>query len=269
MPILPAQNQSPYDNLNTILLAAQARLNDSIDTTAIIGGRILDSTTAFSQTVVNTAWRKFQSHLANLGYTRLQKEVILTGLQPVASQDPASQCRLDWNGFFDGQNYWQTPALPSDFMAPLVAWERQSGQNALFVKMECILERIPGYAKTVWNGCWQWREDAVFLPGSLMPMDLQFKYISLLSDFQDISTSRWYDVTVPIVFARDSLAWFICAEFVGTRGDMTTAELFLANAEKAAGFIMNRDIKMKQRVNVRRQPRSFANGARGGNDMYV
>lgn len=256
MPILPPIPNAPYDPLNTVINTARVRLDDQLDTTVATGGTVLQNSDAYTQTVVNTAWRKMQGFLANLGYTVLNKEVTISSLPAVATTDPSIQTSLNWFSYFDGVNYWDTPVLPPDFVMPLWVKERVSGQGAAFCSMECMLDGLPDCQKGGCNARWEWRENSIWMPGSQMVTDLKIKYGCFLSDFEDSGDIPWYSQPVSIMRCLDSFAWYICAEFVGSRGEEAIAAGFTTKAEDAAKLIINRDVRLKQRVNVRRQPRS-------------
>lgn len=254
---------APYDVLNTVLNTARVRLNDALQS---LGGDTITNAQPFTQQMANDGWRRLQELLANLGVTRLKREVILTGLPVVASVDPAAQTYLNWTNFFDGVNLTASLVLPQDLILPLKLWERPTGQNASFgLPMENQLDGLPTWPKTFTNGCWEWREDSIFLPGSLASMDLRIRYAAYLADFATVGSVQWYNQPVPIMRALNPLADYICAEAAAARGDLD-AGAFTAAAEAGAKLIVNREVAMKQRVNVRRIPRSRS--ARRGCDFW-
>ena len=80
----------PRDSVNDVLNAARVRLNDAITTLQPVGGKLIENTSAFSQQAVNSGWRRLQAFLANLGYSRLTREAVITGLPIVGSHDPTT-----------------------------------------------------------------------------------------------------------------------------------------------------------------------------------
>ena len=272
MPIVPPVVSSPYDNSNTILNAAKARLNEQLPTLQSVSGKLLDNTQAFSQQIFNNAWRQLQNFLANLGWSRVTREVIVVGLPPVQSSDSASQVFINWENYFDGVDYWNQPVLPPDFTYPLKVWERWSGQNLPFPQepMEMMLEGLPDFGpKVTWNRACDWREDSLYMPGSLMTMDLRFRYVSFLPDIVDNAPSagRWFQQPVPIYNCLDAMAWYIVFEIAAARlqpGDEVDVEGLRGKAESAAKQIFNRDQRLRQRVTVTRQPLS----GRGNSDGW-
>ena len=260
---------APYETVTYALNLARGRLNDTIETLQPVSGKLVDNTQAFTQTVTNAAWRREQDFLANLGYVRTKQEAIITAIPAVTNIDPATQVYLNWDGYFDGTTLQPTPVLPQDLIQPMKAWERWSGQNAGFGIMECFLDGIPTWQKVLANRFWEWREDSLYMPGSLRIMDMRLRYLAYLPNFQDNvpnSNTPWFNQPVPIMLGSDALAWWICREIASSRGDDDSA--FMAKAEDATRFIMNRDVQMKQRVNVRRQPRSGRNAGDGWGICY-
>jgi len=267
----PPVTAPPYDTLNFVLGSVRTRLNDLMAATNPVSGKILLNTTDFSQQSVNTAWRKFQDSLADRGYQRLLNEVVISALPVVASSDPASQTWISWDGYFDGVTFTSNPRLPADLAHPLKIWERWTGQNAQFSEppMEKMLDGLPATLKTTNIRFWEWRGDAIYFPGSQISEDIRVRYVSYLPDFQDNVASsppqRWWENVVPIMHGSDALSWYICSEFVGSRGDQALALDFTQKGEAALSRIFNLDVRADSRVNIRRKPRS---GRGFGRDYY-
>jgi hypothetical protein len=257
MPILPPSSSAPYDDLTTILNAARVRLNDRLDSIEGLSGKILENSQPFTQQCVNNAWRKFQRRLANLGYSRLKGDVLIQGLPVVGSQDPATQAYLAWTGYNDGVNYFPTPQLPSDLIMPIKIWERTNGINAMFGRpMDMALDGLPSRTKQQFNHVWEWREDAIWMPGAMLIVDIRVNYRKYLPDFLDEGTARWWQNKVPISQCMEPFSLYIVAEFLGARGDYQVAKSCEEDADSAMHEVMNLELDMKQRVNTRRRSRS-------------
>lgn len=260
MPVIPPSSSLQYDAVGYALNDARVNLGDRLDTLQFNTGKIMDFTDSFMNQVTNRAWRKLQAYLGNLGYQQVTSEVLIMSLPVVQTVDPAVFTWLGWTGYFDGANLNPTPALPSDFTYPIKVWERWSGQNMQFSdpSMEKILDGMPTRSKTTSNRFWEWRSDAIWMPGSQMIEDLRIRYVRWLADFADLGTTRWYQQTVPIMRCSDALGWFIAAavENAAKNGDKDVAAGFLTNGMAAADEIFNRDVRADQRVNIQRRPRS-------------
>ena len=257
MPFPPAL-AAPYDILDDgngggALPLARVRLNDAIQS---IGGDILKDSQPFTQTMVNAAWRRLQQFLANLGYARLIDETIITGLPICGSADPAVQCWLDWTGFYDGTQIWTNYALPQQCSFPLRLWDRVSGFNAGWGRpLEQAMDGMPATFKYQRNGIFDFRNDRIYLPGTNISVDLRIRFAQFFPSFATQGTTQWYQQPVPIVGATDALADYICVEACDGRDDVDS-QTFKSRAEGEAKLILNRDVRLKDRTNVRRQPRS-------------
>lgn len=253
MPIIPPILTAPYDIVDAVLNVARVRINDAI---ASINGDILTDTQPFTQVMTNIAWRKLQEYLANLGYTRSKQEVILSGIPPVTDFDPATQVSLSWSGYYNGSGYQippDAPALPQDMILPLRLWERSSAGAWSFCPMSQALDGLPAQQKFPANGFWEWREDAIYMPGSTITEDIRMRYAAFLPDFADQGPVPWYQQPVPIMRCMDPLAYYIAAEAAAPRADLD-AETFASKGQETAKLIFNREVQQKQRVTATRRP---------------
>lgn len=256
MPAIPPPPTQAYDTANTVLTMAAVHVNDDVKTLLPVSGKLLDNTIPFTQQAFNVAWRKAQAYLANKGYARLIDEKVIYNFPVVASSDPAIQCWLSFTGCFDGANYYPQPALPTGFDHPLKIWERWSGQNAQFgdAPIEKFLDGLPMTAKTSRNGCWEWRQDRIYIPGSQMSTDFRIRFVSFMPDLIDVGNKPWFQQDVPIVRIAPGLAWLLCAELAISRGAVVAADDCTRRGEQDLAVVFNMDVQADQRVNIRRQP---------------
>jgi hypothetical protein len=258
----PPANPTVYEPVQVAINMARARLNDKLDTLVGVSGKILATPTDFSQQLVNNGWRCLRKKLSDVGYSQFTQEVVIVGFPIRASQDPAVYCWLSWAGCCDGVNMYPTPALPGDFISPLAMWERYTGQNMSFpdAPMEPMLNTQPNWPPTTWMGRYQWRGDAIWLPGSLQQEDFKISYVRKLIDFVDNPSvagpqGQWYNQTLPLADGADALAWYIAAETETARKN-NWQQTFYERGEAALKMIFNNDMRWKQRGNFRRQSRS-------------
>jgi len=259
MPLPPAST-APYDIVDTVLNTARVRLNDAIQQ---LSGDILKDSQPFTQQMVNSAWLRMQEFLANLGFARLIDEYVITALPIAGSSDPASQCWLDWTGFYDGTQVWTGYALPQRLSFPLKIWDRVSGYNAGWGEpIRNIMDGLPATFKYPRNGIFEWRNDKIYMPGTTVPVDLRVRFAQFFPAFQTQGQTQWYQQPVPIVGCLDALADYICIEACDGRDDVDS-QTFKTRADGEAKLIFNRDVRLKNRSNVRRQPRSGNGSYRG------
>jgi len=180
-----------------------------------------------------------------MGFSRFQTETVIRNLPVVASADPATQQWINWSNFFDGVNFTTTPVLPPDFISPLELFERPSG-NGVFNPMDKMERAMPGVPKQQWNQLWDWRDDALYMPGATISTDLRIRYNAYLADIVDSGTTPWFSQYVPIMRCLDALAWYICGEVATARGQgnpdmLPIAAAIFSTAEDAARRIGERD----------------------------
>jgi hypothetical protein len=261
---LPPLAAAPYDILDTVLNTARVRMNDAI---ASLGGDILTDAQPFTQQMTNSAWRRMQEFLANLGWARLIDEVIIQALPVCASSDPASQCWIDWTGFFDGTQVWKNYALPQRCVFPLRLWDRVSGMNAGWGHpLENVMDGLPAVFKYPRNGIFEYRNDKIYIPGTTLPVDLRVRFAQFFPDFVTQGETEWYQQPVPIARCLDSFADYICVEASDGRDDVDS-QTFKTRAENEAKLIFNRDVRLKNRSNVRRKPHFGPRNGRHGTNF--
>ena len=260
---------APYPLVNDALNLSRTRINDAIQS---IGGEMLTNNQPFTQVMTNGAWLRMQRFLASIGYSRVRKRCVLTGFPICASQDPASECVLNWSFFFDGVSYWippNVPVLPQDLIAPLRIGERRSfgfppsltQGNSSFRPMALIPDGNIDNRKTASNQWFDWRGDDLVLPGATVMFDLELFYSASLPAFNTVGQVPWYSQPVPIIQGESALAHFICNEFAVGRGDMDAASWLTSGQQDCRDILNTSDVPLRQRFNVSR--RSFGGGQRG------
>lgn len=243
----------PYDIINTAITAAKTRLGDSVDTLAAVGGKLLDNTQPFTQQICNSAFRKMQQYLMELGYTGMKQETLIPNLPACTTTDTSAQVALGYTGYFDGTVLQTAPVLPQNLVRPLDMWERifVAGTNiSAFLEMDVIQNGLPGVPKSLWNRQWEWRDDTIYMPGTTDATDLRIRFFGFFSDFVDVSGSPgpnqlantpWFGQPIPVMQCIDSLADYICREINISRDRQDAAVLFEESARANAQLILNRD----------------------------
>jgi hypothetical protein len=239
---------------------------------AISTGDIFADSQNYVVPTINLAWRKLQTNLALKGHPRLENTVILTKLPVVANLDPAVECYINWQGFYDGVTLWtpQTlagcPTLPPDFISPLYLEERQSLTGATaqnpnlnrLRRMHFAPNGLRSRPKSSYNRYFDWREDAIYFAGAILNLDVKARYAAYLAD---IAPGATFQVTpVPIMGCAESLANYSAAIFVTPRGSLLGPS-FEAAGDASLSQITNSFSKLQQRASYSR----IAWGARGRN----
>lgn len=180
---------APYDTLEVIEQAARVRVNDAI---VSIGGEIFMDLSVFTPTIVNVAYRRMQEFLADRGFAALTREKILAAVPAWTATDPGTFVWFNWANYFDGTSNQSAPVLPQDLIAPLDLFERVTGSNSIFWKMDQVLQDGLPTANTAGgsaakrdalNRLWEWRAETVFLPGATGQTDIRLRYAGYIADF--------------------------------------------------------------------------------------
>ncbi len=259
------------DTANAILNTARSRVNDLIQTpvgapTGADGGQQLtqvggaallteleaDGSLALrTQIIFNSAYRKFQKYLANLGWRGLIDTITISSLPINANADVTIQSWLSWNGNFNGTTFAASPALPSTFYAPLKLRERVTGSNAAFTPMDSALDGLRNIpTRSALNRQYEWRKNALYFIGASGLTDLQIRCITFFPDLvaSGSPATPWYYQIVPIPGCLSALAWYIAYEVCFPRGDEPGAAAALSNAEDEAGKVFNDQARADQRI---------------------
>ena len=236
-----------YDIVNSVLNAARARVTSEIATLLPVGGTILDRNQRETQQMTNNAWRSLQAFLSDLGFARFELEAPFS-LPRAGTTDPLAQMALNWDGCFDGAVQHSTPVLPNDFIQPLRLWERPRGLTKQYMDMDEVLNGMPSVSKAQHLGLWEWRDDTLFTPGSVLPTDIRVRYSAYMADFADDGTTPWFAQPVPIVRCQGALSLYLCSELATAAKLPDAAATFLQDAEDAARKIYARDTEEPKRT---------------------
>jgi hypothetical protein len=239
-------------------------------------GEIFNDSQAYVVPSVNAAWRKLQQALAERGHPRLENTAILTGLPVIANLDPGVEQYMNWAGFYDGVNFWtpatlvNCPTLPADWISPIYCEERQSVAGATaanpnltkFREMRPASDGLRGnWAKGSYNRIFDWKEDGLYLPGSIYPMDIKTRYAAFLPDIAPAGS--FATTPVPIMRCASALANYTASIFVVPRGGQMIAGAFDTAGDKALDQITNSQSKLQQRASYSRKPWGRRGSSRG------
>lgn len=269
-PTINVGQSSGNTSLAMIMNLVRALVNDSqAGATATPGeGQIITdnpSISPFTQPFLNSAIREVYRELRNAGQPTLIKDnVIISGLTPVysptyglAAQDPAVQVYLGFGGYFDGNSINGDLLLPNDVINVVRVWERQTGTNNSFVPMTQPEFGLPSRLQQDTFDEWEWRNDAIWMVGSIQTRDLRLRYKCALPQFFS-STLNFDSTYVPIIDCVDAVAYKTAAKYAGSLGAPGTEWL-----EKQAAEQM---LQLKLSNVLRMQSVDYARPAYGEND---
>jgi hypothetical protein len=153
-----------------------------------------------------------------------------------------------------------------------------SGPNAMPFPEEPMTQALDGlpnrpYPSQAWNGCWEWRDDGVYLPGSQWTMDFQIEYAKFLPDPATVNGIPWYSTQtpyqynqlVPIMRCLSPLSLYLAAELGMGRDDIDVPTT-LQQAEDETKQLFNVEARQKQRATCSR--RGFSSQIRPNRSGY-
>lgn len=197
-----------YPSLQAIANLFRAQINDdAAGATNTPGeGLIAFNTAPFLITFMDSAIRDVYSDLRNVGDPSLILDnYILLGLPALAQPDPTVQVSLSYAGFFDGYQWHPEWTLPISCQKVERIWERWSGSNYEFSPMTPAPLGIPPCYQTQRMGCWEMRQNAVWMPGALLPIDLRIRCRITFPDFINPATLDFTTAYVPIVDCQNAV----------------------------------------------------------------
>lgn len=264
-----------YPSLSDIMNLVRALVNDSqagASGTPGEGQIITDDPriSPFTQPFLNSAIREVYRELRNVGQPTLIKDnIIITGIpvmnSPVngpATPDPAVQVNLAFGGFFDGVEMWANFMLPQDVLYPEKVWERETQTNNPFVPMSQPEFGIQGFGL---QGpslvVWEWRGDAIWMPGATTSRDLRLRYYCAFPQF--FSQELDFDSTfVPILDSIDAIAYKTASKYATMLGSPGKAEI-AAEAKEQMFQLKNANTRRMQSQTFQRQPYGHYRGDNG------
>jgi hypothetical protein len=246
------------NSYTSLTLTASAGVQAGANFSAIIStGDIFADSQNYVLPTIQAAWLKAQRKLTDKSHPRLENEVDLFNFPVVANLDPMSQCYISWTQFFDGTEYQAAgPFLPADFVSPLRIWERQYSSNvpnlSTLLPMHPAPNGLRSKAKGSWNRYWDWREDAIYFPGSIVNMDWRLRYVAGLPNLV-VNQQGFAYTPVPLIRASEAIANYAAAIFVTPRGGQALAAGFLMEGDAAIDQVTNTYAKMQQRASFSRR----------------
>lgn len=241
MPVIPT---TAYATVESVLDLARAKVNDMMVSTA---GEILTDTAPFTFPMLNDAASYFTRKLRNRGYKTFVKETILTPITAIAVADPGTQVNISDTGYYDGVTNANPPQLPTDLTEPQVLWERQTGSVDQWSMMVEWPDGLPSVVQTIKLGMWEWRQDAIYMPGATQSNDIRLRYISIGATFVSPTDS------LLIRDATSALANLLAAVFVNSRSP-AMAQSFAAAGDEIISDIALENTRARQRETITRRP---------------
>lgn len=272
-------DNSNYPSLALVANLIRALLNDTqAGLTGTPGeGQIFTNNpqvAPFVQPLMNSAIREVYRELRNVGDPALIKDnILVTGIPVMASPtngtgpDPAVQTQLSILGYYDGVQTQPQVSLPSDCLYLTKVWQRQNGSGLPFLEMNQAQFGIPSAIQTNYFGQWEWRDGALWLTGSLVPMDLRLRYYASFPSF--FSANLDFESTlIPVPDCADAVAYKTAVKYFEMMGD-DKLENMQASAKEQMFQLKNACTRRAQSVDYQRIEFGSTNsfGSSNGNQL--
>ena len=223
------------------------------------------SVSPFVLPMLNASIREVYRELRNIGAPTLLKDnVIISGLTPVfgangfGEPDPAVQCFLSYSGYFDGNSINNNLLLPSDLLYPEAVFERQTGTNNTFVRLEQVQSGLPSRPQYPTLAQWEWRQDNIWFVGSTQTNDVRLRYYCTLPTF--FSPNLDFSSTlVPVLDSLDAIAYKCAVKYDRMLGTPGLPDL-IGEAKEQMFQLKNQYTRRFQSIEYHRVPYGHSGG---------
>jgi hypothetical protein len=249
--------------MSEIMDLARSIVNDTFPGIAGTQGRILTNDAPFTLPYFNSAFRHIQRKLRIEGATfPIKDNVILLGVTPVATPNPATQIYISFNGYFDGLLMHAQPRLPSDCMQLLDCQETGTGTNLPFCPMIQPQGGLPSRFQLQRMGQWEWRQYRLNMVGATQEVDLRIRYQAGLPPL-DVPPTDFDKTSVNIIDCQDAIANHIALKYAVARGAQDVS-ILKADRDEAIDDMANDWVRRSQSVIYQRQPYGGSPDQRNG-----
>ena len=191
-----------YPTLEMIAQLFRSQINDSFTGATDTPGEgvVMPDTNPDLLTFMNSALRDTYSDLRNVGDPELILDnYLLEGIPPLTQPDPTVQVSIDYTGYFNGFTWNNTWALPAGCFRVERIWERWSGSDNNFTPMQPAPFGLPPTQQTNRMGQWETRQNAIWMPGALVAIDLRMRCFITIPDFLNPAAINFSTTYVPIL----------------------------------------------------------------------
>ncbi|MDR5729441.1 MAG: hypothetical protein RB191_18665 [Terriglobia bacterium] len=248
---------NPYPAIQQVTNLVRSQVQDDMmGLTGTIGeGQIFIDNAAVSVTMMNffgaalrTMCRKMRTAIAPV---LIFDNVVILGIPPLvsptqgsAAPDPSIQVSLGYLGYFNGLTYNSSFLLPVNCLMVERLWERVNGSNDDFRPMNQQPQGLPSRYQDVYNLYWEWRQDSIWMPGSIETMDLRMRYQGSIPTLwtTGVDVSQTY---IPIQDCVETLAGFII-QLIGMRQGAKVLPATMEWANDQVNDFLNEQIKRDQ-----------------------
>ena len=236
---MPVVGSSAYNTAGQITALIRSLLNDA-------AGNLF--TYGLLMPYVNSAYRKVQRALGNVGSGTFTVDNVTVVVPAVTAVDPSVQVVINDATAPPNQ-------LPTDLLLPLKLWERPSGSSDDFVEMVDLTDHggLPSLPQGTTLRFWEWRLDGLYFLGATQATQVRIRYAKALPDLVDAAS------VVLIRDAQEAIAYLAAALAAMARGS-PLADKWARAGEDAIEDLVTNITRREQHTVRRRRPFSWRRG---------
>lgn len=195
-----------FPNLQGMMDLFRSMVNDDgSGTDGPQGGIIATNAAPFTLPFLNASIRWLYRKLRNIGDPALIIDnYLVLGLPALTGPNPAVQVSLGFLGYFDGFSEHSQWTLPAGAMGVDRVWERVSGTGLNFYPMTAKPDGLPPQQQVSTNRIYEWRGNALWMPGALEQVDLRLRSKVALPPILG-DTLNFETTYVPVLDADDAI----------------------------------------------------------------
>jgi hypothetical protein len=236
---MPVVGSSAYNTAGQITSLVRSLLNDA-------QGNLF--TDAVLLPYLNSAYRKVQRNLANVGAGGFIQDDALLVVTAVSVPDTSAQVSIADSTAPPNQ-------LPSDLLVPMKVWERANGSSDDFSELVDLTRHggLPSRVQDTSLSVWEWRGDGIWFVGATQDTQIRIRYLKTYPDLSDASSP------VLVRNAQEALA-YATAGLAGWARGSPLAEKWDQAAEDAVEDLVVAAVRREQQSCRRRRPYSWRSG---------
>jgi hypothetical protein len=214
-------------------------------------GLIATNSAPFTLPFLNNAIKWVYRSLRNIGDPALIIDnYLLLGIPALTGPNPAVQVSLGLLGYFDGFAMNSQWTLPAGAMGIDRAWERVSGTEGDFHQLREAADGLQPIQQTSTMRQYEWRGNAMWMPGAVESVDLRLRCKISLPSFQ--GTSLDFSTTyVPIFDCEDAIVDRMLVRYARRFSPEQLADAKAASAESIFE-LQQETVRQSQRKQNRR-----------------
>jgi hypothetical protein len=184
---------------------------------------------------------------------------VVYGVNGQGSPDAATQVLLGYAGFFDGTQWWPDFKLPTTMLEPTRIWERITATNLPFKPLPQAQDGLQPNWQGNLLGSWEWREDGIWMNGSIQNCDIRIRGRKKLPLFYG-NAIDFPTTYIPLMGCTNAVAHYAAAIIEGSLSNPDAENARKADANMHLALLRNMKVRRAQTVPYNRPAFQEGNG---------